>query len=152
LTVIPGIRYDRFSIDADQGDDVYVAEHGLPADSTSDAVSARIGVSYRGADTTTVPAQFAQGFRAPPYSAVSTGCTNLLAGYMTQPNVNLKPETSLNYEGGIRTAVGAVSFGATAFLNDYEDFIAQATLGFNPATGLLEFQSQNVASARIRGI
>src|SRR5690606_4105878 len=38
------------------------------------------------------------------------------------------------------------------FLNDYEDFIAQATLGFNPATGLLEFQSQNVASARIRGI
>lgn len=152
LTVIPGIRYDRFSIDADQGDDVYVAEHGLPADSTSDAVSARIGVSYRVADTTTVHAQFAQGFRAPPYSAVNTGFTNLLAGYMTQPNVNLKPETSLNYEGGIRTAVGAVSFGATAFLNDYEDFIAQATLGFNPATGLLEFQSQNVASARIRGI
>lgn len=152
LTVVPGIRYDRFSLDADQADDVYTGEHGEPADSTSDAVSARIGASFRVGAATTLHAQVAQGFRAPPYSAVNTGFSNLLGGYTTLPNVDLKPETSLNYEGGIRTSVGAVSVGATAFLNDYEDFISLATRGFNPVTRLLEFQSQNIAAARIRGI
>lgn len=152
LTVVPGIRYDRFSLDADEGDQVYVGEHGMPADTTSDAVSSRVGAALRVGATTTLHAQFAQGFRAPPYSAINTGFTNLLGGYTTLPNVGLRPETSRNVEGGVRTSAGAVSLGATAFLNDYDDFIALSTRGFNPVTRLLEFQSQNISKARIRGI
>lgn len=152
LTVVPGIRYDRFALDADETDPVYTGEHGTPADSTSDAVSSRIGAALRVGTTTTLHAQFAQGFRAPPYSAINTGFTNLLGGYTTLPNVGLRPETSRNFEGGVRTAIGRASIGATAFLNDYDDFIALTTRGFNPATRLLEFQSQNLSEARIRGI
>ncbi len=152
LTVVPGIRYDRFALDADETDAVYAGEHGVPSDSTSDAVSGRIGAALRVGTATTLHAQFAQGFRAPPYSAINTGFSNLLGGYATLPNVGLRPETSRNFEGGIRTSIGRASIGATAFLNDYKDFISLTTRGFNPATRLLEFQSQNLSDARIRGI
>jgi hemoglobin/transferrin/lactoferrin receptor protein len=36
--------------------------------------------------------------------------------------------------------------------NLYEDFIELQALGFNPATGLIEFQHRNVSRARIRGV
>src|SRR5690606_27255513 len=152
VTVVPGVRYDRYSLDADEDDAIYTGEHGLPADSSADAVSSRIGASFNVGAYTTLHAQFAQGFRAPPYSAINTGFSNLLGGYMTLPNPDLTPETSRNFEAGFRTAAGAVSVGVTAFHNSYDDFILMATKGFNPATRLLEFQSQNVSEARIRGV
>ncbi len=153
LTIVPGLRYDHFSLDADADDAVYQATQSPPAaDFSAGAVSSRLGAAFRVSDALTVHGQYAGGFRAPPYSAVNSGFTNLQGGYTTVPNTDLDPETSDNLEAGVRSAIGRVSFGATVFSNHYDDFILQASRGVNPATGLQEFQYQNVAQVEIRGL
>jgi hemoglobin/transferrin/lactoferrin receptor protein len=153
VTLVPGVRYDHFSLDADANDAVYLATLSpAAADFSAGAVSSRLGAAVRLSNAVTVHGQYAGGFRAPPYSAVNSGFTNLQGGYTSVPNTELDAETSHNIEGGVRAAVGRVSVGATVFSNDYDDFILQASRGVNPATGLQEFQYQNVAEVEIRGL
>lgn len=153
VTLVPGLRYDHFSLDADETDPVYLASlNPTPADFSAGALSSRVGLTVGLSEALTLRAQYAGGFRAPPYSAVNSGFTNLAGGYTSLPNPDLDPETSDNFEVGLRTAVGRVGFGATVFSNHYDDFIEQAVAGFNPATGLLEFQYQNVSKVRISGL
>ena len=73
-----------------------------PADFDADAVSAKFGGTFRVSNAVTLHAQYAGGFRAPPYTAINSGFTNLLGGYTSIPNTELDPETSDNVEGGIR--------------------------------------------------
>jgi hemoglobin/transferrin/lactoferrin receptor protein len=153
LTLVPGLRYDRFTVDADASDAVFLATQSpVPADFDASAVSTRLGAAVNVSTAVTVHAQYSGGFRAPPYSAINSGFTNLQGGYTSVPNADLDPETSDNFEVGVRSVVGRVSFGATVFSNHYDDFILQATRGVNPQTGLQEFQYQNVSKARIEGL
>ena len=152
LTLVPGVRFDRFRMDGDETDRVFLASLSpVPADFSDGAVSTRLGASVRVSNAVTVTGQYAGGFRAPPYSAINSGFTNLAGGYTTLPNAGLRAETSDNLELGLRS-VRAGSLGVTGFANFYRDFIQQVALGFNPATRLLEFRNENVTSARIAGI
>ena len=123
-----------------------------PADFSDGAVSPKVGVSARVTDVVTVHAQYAGGFRAPPYSAINTGFTNPQGGYVTLPNPGLRAEASDNIEVGVRTVFDRASFGVTVFSNRYDDFIDLTTIGFNPRTRLLEFQSRNLEQAEINGV
>jgi hemoglobin/transferrin/lactoferrin receptor protein len=153
LTLVPGLRYDNYSMDADENDAVYLATQSpTAADFAADRLSARLGAAVALTDEVTLHGQYAGGFRAPPYSAINSGFTNLQGGYTSIPNTELRPETSDNTELGVRAAVGRVSFGVTGFWNFYDDFIQQVQGGVNPATGLLEFQYQNVSKVEIRGL
>jgi hemoglobin/transferrin/lactoferrin receptor protein len=153
LTLVPGLRYDRFSLDADGGDAVFLASLSpAPADFKADATSAKVGAALRVSNAITLHAQYAGGFRAPPYSAVNSGFTNLQGGYTSVPNTSLDAETSDNVEFGVRASAGRVSVGVTGFWNAYENFIQQVLRGTNPATGLLEYQYQNVSKVQIRGV
>ncbi len=153
LTIVPGVRYDRFSLDANQQDAVYLAGlNPVPADFSADAVSPKIGATVLITDDLTAHAQYSGGFRAPPYSAINTGFTNLAGGYTTLPNAGLNAETSDNIEVGLRAAFGRASLDVTAFSNQYNDFIELTALGFNPGTFLLEFQSQNLSEVEIEGV
>jgi hemoglobin/transferrin/lactoferrin receptor protein len=153
LTLVPGVRYDRFSLDADASDAVYIATLSpAAADFNADATSARIGAAVAVSNALTLHAQYAGGFRAPPYSSVNSGFTNLQGGYTSVPNTELDAETSDNIEFGARTVVGPVSLGITGFWNAYDNFILQVQRGVNPTTRLLEFQYQNVSKVEIRGV
>jgi hemoglobin/transferrin/lactoferrin receptor protein len=153
LTLLPGVRFDRFSLDADSNDQVFIASLSPAAADFSDhAVSSRLGASFRASNAVTVHAQYAGGFRAPPYSAVNSGFTNLQGGYTSLPNPDLRAETSDNFEVGVRSTIGRVSVGATTFSNRYADFIQQVARGTNPSSGLLEYQYQNVSKVRINGL
>ena len=153
FTFVPGVRYDRFALDANQDDPVFIASLAPTAADFSDAaVSPKIGVAAQVTDALTVHAQYSGGFRAPPYSAINTGFTNPRGGYTTLPNPNLRAETSQNVELGVRAAFDRASLGLTAFTNRYDDFIASTSLGVNPVTRLLEFQSQNLEEAEIHGV
>ena len=153
LTLVPGVRYDHFTLDADQSDPVFLASlNPVPADFSADAVSPKFGIAARLSDVVTVHAQYAGGFRAPPYSNINTGFTNFRGGYTTLPNAGLRAETSDNVEVGIRSAFARASFDLTTFVNYYDDFIELTSLGFNPRTRLLEFQSQNLEQAEIKGV
>jgi hemoglobin/transferrin/lactoferrin receptor protein len=152
LKLVPGLRYDRFALDADASDAVFLASLSpAPADFEAGRASGKLGVAFEASPTLTLHAQYAGGFRAPPYSAVNSGFTNLLGGYTSIPNTELDPETSDNFEAGLRVSSGAFSAGATGFWNAYDDFIVQAENGTN-ADGLLVFQYQNLSRARIRGV
>ena len=153
VTLVPGVRYDHYSLDANQADPVFVA--GLnpeAADFSDGALSPKIGLAARLTDAVTLHAQYAGGFRAPPYSAVNTGFANPRGGYTTLPNTALRAETSDNLEVGVRASFDRTSLGLSAFSNRYDDFIELSDLGFNPLTRLLEFQSRNLDQAAIRGI
>ena len=153
LTVLPGVRYDRFTLDSDERDRVYIDNQNPAAvDFSADRVTARLGASFSLTTALSAHVQYAGGFRAPPYSAINSGFANLAGGYVSLPNTALRPETSDNIEGSLRGAFGRVSAGVTVFSNHYDDFILQAQRGFNPATGLLEFQYQNVSQVVIRGV
>ena len=144
LSFVPGVRYDHFALDANQNDPIFIASLNPEAADFSDgAVSPKLGVAASLTDTLTVHAQYSGGFRAPPYSAINTGFTNPRGGYTTLPNPELRAETSRNVEVGVRAAFDRTSLGLTVFSNRYDDFIASTSLGLNPVTRLLEFQSQS---------
>ena len=153
ITLVPGVRYDHYSLDANQADPIFVASlNPEPADFADAALSPKIGMAARLTDVVTLHAQYAGGFRAPPYNTVNTGFANPRGGYTTLPNPELRAETSDNMEVGIRTAFDRASFGLSAFSNRYDDFIELMDLGFNPLSRLLEFQSRNLEEAQINGV
>ena len=153
VTLVPGLRYDHYTLDADQRDPIYVASLSPEAADFADAaVSPKVGAAVRLNDTLTLHAQYAAGFRAPPYSAINTGFTSLRIGFTTLPNPDLRAERSDNIELGLRVSLDRASLGATVFSNWYADFIEIKSLGENPRTRLLEFRSENLEAATIRGL
>ena len=153
VTLIPGVRYDRFVVDADPNDAVYIASGGLPAASLdADAVSPKLGAAVQLSDALTLTAQYAAGFRAPPYSSINTGFTNLAGGYQTIANGELEAEISDNVEIGLRGSAGGTSWSLNGFRNLYEDFIELQTVGFNRQLNVIEFQNVNLTEVEIDGV
>ena len=153
VSLVPGVRFDNFALDADQQDSIYLAGLNPEAvDFRDAALSPKVGASVRLNDALTLHGQYAAGFRAPPYSAINTGFTSLRIGFTTLPNPDLRAERSDNLELGLRAAFDRASIGATVFSNWYEDFIEIKTLGENPTTRLLEFRSENLEAATITGL
>ncbi len=166
LKLVPGLRLDRYNLDADQQDSIYLSGNPgtlAPVDYIEEAVSPRLGAVLALSDEVSVFGQVARGFRAPPMSSINNGFTNQAGGYHTLPNPDLRPETSDNYELGVRATFTISnkdgkaggqrgSFSLTSFDNRYQDFIETVFLGFNPRLFLVEFQPQNLQDVRIRGL
>lgn len=151
--ITPAVRFDRYRL-RPHGDAIFAADNpGLtPTPLDDESVSPRLGVVFRALDALSLFASYNYGFRAPPYGDVNVGFTNLAGGYTTLPNPDLEPESSDNFEAGVKYSRDGMRIDLSAFYNLYDDFIQSfATVGFNPDTGLLEFQSQNVDSVRIYG-
>ncbi|MEP7117607.1 MAG: TonB-dependent receptor [Acidobacteriota bacterium] len=67
------------------------------------------------------------------------------------PNIKVKPETGNNFDLGAKFAVGRVTGGAYAFVNQYQNFIAQdLVVAITPAGPLA--QALNFADVRIQGV
>ncbi len=148
-SLTPGVRFDRFSIDAEQ------TGFNTTAVSLSDsAVSPKLGVLFRAAPQWSLYGNYASGFKAPNAFQVNNFFENVVSGYRTIPNPDLKPEKSQNFELGLRGRAGLFNFDVAAFTGDYKDLIENDRLlsgvfgsRINPAT----FQSVNIGRARISG-
>jgi len=153
-TIVPGLRADLYDLEP-TADAIYEEDNPLAAPEALDhtSVSPKLAVIRRIGEATSTYLQYAEGFRAPPYDDVNVGFTNLAFGYTAIPNPDLKPEESRGFEAGLRGALGGSYYSVAAFYNDYEDFIESlVAIGVDPESGLLVFQSQNVADARIYGV
>ena len=155
LTLVPGVRYDHFSMDADQSDPVYIASLKPGYLPTSPMARCRAEGGRRGAGhgrrhAACASTRAASGRR--PTATSTPGSRIRPGGYTTLPNAELAAEKSHNFEGGVRTTFDRASFEFTAFTNQYDQFIELTTLGFNPRTRLLEFQAENLSEAEINGI
>ncbi|GAA0711855.1 TonB-dependent hemoglobin/transferrin/lactoferrin family receptor [Dokdonella soli] len=153
LSLIPALRVDYYKLDP-KSDAIFEAGNPgvTPAGLDSTSWSPKFGAIWRFNDAVSAFAQYAHGFRAPPYSDVNIGFTNLAFGYTSLPNPHLKPETSNGLEIGLR-ANGALGwFSVSAYENRYRDFIeSQSFVGVDPQSGLMLFQSINLGRVKIRG-
>ncbi|MBP6797482.1 MAG: TonB-dependent hemoglobin/transferrin/lactoferrin family receptor [Luteimonas sp.] len=151
--LVPALRVDYYKLDPTLDnifaeDNPGVAVAGL----TETSVSPKLGAIWNFGEQWSLFANYARGFRSPPYSDVNVGFTNLQAGYTVIANPDLKPETSNGFELGLRYSGDAVYAGLTGYYNDYKDFI-ESFVQVSPDGQIpIIFQSQNVADARIYGV
>lgn len=154
VRLVPGVRVDRFEL-RPQHDPIFAEDNPgiVPADITETNVSPKLGAVWKFHGDWSLFANYARGFRSPPYNDVNLGFTNLQFGYATIPNPDLRPETSDGFELGVRYASPAVDLSVAGFLNRYDDFIESGVVVSQPPQSpLLVFQSRNVAEAEIRGV
>lgn len=153
-TLLPGLRYDHYEMKPE------VTQHYLnsqpinrnPADYRDEAISPKLGITYRIDDAHSVYGQYAAGFRAPNPVDIFGEFINFARNYQTIANPSLKPETSDSYEVGLRGQYPTGAFGVALFYNRYDDFIEQVTLANDPTgAGRMTFQYQNLDRVTIRG-
>jgi hemoglobin/transferrin/lactoferrin receptor protein len=152
LSLIPGLRFDYYKLDP-QNDPIYSEVNPVaPASLNDTSASPKLAAIWRFDDTFSAYAQYAHGFRAPPYNDVNLGFTNLAFGYTSIPNPDLKPETSNGLEIGLRGGGRYGFFSLAAYENRYRDFIeSEAVVDVDPETGFITFQSINLSRVKIRG-
>ncbi len=136
LSVIPGIRYDRFE---------YKPE-GKAANTKDDKVTGKLGAVFSLSDDFSIFTQVSQGFKAPGFSEMYY--TRVGHGYSNIANPDLKPEESLSYEIGLRGNGNLGSFELTAFDNRYKNFIDSVTIDASQGIS----QNKNIDKARIKGV
>ncbi len=153
FSLIPGLRVDYYKLEPSL-DNIFAEDNpGVAVEGMSEtSVSPKLGGIWRFGEQWSLYANYARGFRAPPYSDVNVGFTNLQAGYTVIANPDLKAETSNGYELGLRFAGPAVYAGLTGYYNDYRDFIESFVQVSAPGAMPIVFQSQNVSDARIYGV
>jgi hemoglobin/transferrin/lactoferrin receptor protein len=152
-TLVPALRVDYYEL-SPETDRIYREDNPATSPVGVDEVSfaPKLGALYRINDRLGVFFQYAHGFRSPPPEDVNIGLDLPLLNIRAVPNPDLKPERSNGYELGLRWRGAALSLTGSAYYNDYSDFIeSKVNLGADPDTGVILFQSQNIAEARIYG-
>ncbi|MBL8837277.1 MAG: TonB-dependent hemoglobin/transferrin/lactoferrin family receptor [Alphaproteobacteria bacterium] len=153
FTLLPALRFDYYHMrPSPDADFARTNTSGFQVSTVSaTALSPKFGVTWRIAEPWTAFAQYARGFRAPPYDDANIGFTNGPQRYEVLPNPNLNPETSDSFEAGVRLRLGSqLRVSAAGFYNLYHDFIDYVTLGTTPA-GITQFQPRNITRATIWG-
>lgn len=150
---IPALRVDYYRLDS-QADRIYRQDNpDLPVvDLDELSFAPKLGVMRSFGPRSSVFFQYAHGFRSPPPEDVNIGFELPLLNYRAIPNPDLEPERSDGYELGVRWGSDAGQLTVSVYYNDYRDFIeSRVNLGPDPATGVTQFQSQNIEEARIYG-
>jgi hemoglobin/transferrin/lactoferrin receptor protein len=170
FTLIPGVRYDHYSMKPKQDDgfDNVIGPGEVSAEKISDDnVSWRLGGIYDITEDVNVYFQYSQGFKVPPYDlayfyfdhvAFCDWSTFTCYGTRIIPANDLDPEESDSYEIGIRGSAGDFSYNVSAYHSDYSNFIQIAYVDtldgsyFGLPLLVDVYQYQNIAKANIEGI
>ncbi|CCN50115.1 Heme receptor [Vibrio nigripulchritudo MADA3029] len=158
LRLTPGIRFDSYNTDPN-GNVATGNSGGYTPDSytkySDSAVTGRVGAVYELNQTHKAFAQVSQGFRAPNFKELFYSFSNLNSPffkYKNIPNPDLKAETSISYELGLRSSFENADTEFVVFYNDYDNFIESKTVqaGGGPVPHV--FQHVNVDKATIKGV
>jgi hemoglobin/transferrin/lactoferrin receptor protein len=153
LILSPGVRYDKFKLSALIDDLFSAANPGVSVSDFEDSqLSKKLGLVYQLSDDYNVWLQYAEGFRIPPMDDVNIGFTNFLGGYTSLSNPDLKPESVVSIEAGIRGVTSAFSWSLSAYKNDYDDFIESLSFVGIAENGFTQFQATNIDSVEISGV
>jgi outer membrane receptor for ferrienterochelin and colicins len=130
LSATLGFRYDYIKIDSLLGANAYTP---------------KVGLNYFITDNLIWRGSFGTGFRAPTPAEVFT-TSDVGMGITVKENLNLKPETSVSFETGIKYLPSRyLNFDLAVFYTNYDNFI-QPEL-----TSASEIQFINIVKARIQG-
>ena len=149
VSVIPGLRFDRYAINPSAKDYENMSLSKL----SGQAVTPRIGAVWRLASGFSPYAQLARGFRAPTPDQVNNGFANLASGYTSIGNSELKPEYADSLEIGFRGKSHGLRYSLAGFENRYQNFISQEVIGGGGRpTNPTIYQYVNLANAKIQGV
>lgn len=159
LTITPGLRYDWIKLTPEVdtlAQQVLTSIGRQAAEQTHSALSPKLGGIWRFDPVVSAYGQITRGFRAPNYSEVNGVFRNTAQSYGITPNPDLKPETSLGFELGLRTNNGKLSSQVSVFDNHYQNFIESVRYtcpgNANCITGTSStYQSINLSRVRIYG-
>jgi len=152
--VIAAVRVDRFEL-TPRPDAVYVEDNpsSSPVSLDEADVSPKLGLIYQAGPAVDIYAQYAHGFRAPPYSDANIGLDIPLFNIRAIANPDLRSESSDGFELGMRVVTDDVDARLAVFRTHYEDFIeTKVRLGVDPESGRILFQSRNLEAATIDGV
>ncbi|WP_217125828.1 TonB-dependent hemoglobin/transferrin/lactoferrin family receptor [Hydrogenophilus thiooxidans] len=161
LTLIPGLRFDRTKLqpEVDALAQQVLTKLGRQAvKKTHSALSPKLGAIWRLDGTWSAYGQVARGFRAPNYEEVNGAFLNESQRYAVVPNPDLKPETSLGVELGLRRTAANHRLQLAVYDNRYKNFIESVQLACPgdsdcvlPAPPWRTNQSVNRSRVRIYG-
>ena len=159
LTAESGIRYS----DIQAGGSVPLFD---PADPLAPAATTRItpafsqwtantGLSWALSDDIRFVGSIAEGFRAPLLDELTSVSTNVNEG-IDVPNSDLAPETSRNYEVGIKANFNRLRGQAFVYWTDLENLIAREQIDtipdpLDPDSTIAVLQRRNIGQAEIHG-
>lgn len=164
LTLTYGARYTwvESEVKTDEGEASASAAPGsgeTPADPGRPAFSSHtkesqkdsrivfnVGGVWRGIEHTAVRASWAQGFRSP--NLMERYIPTSMGGGTVITNPDLKPETSDNFEVGVRFAPGHAVLDLALFYSDADDYITSVNVGGQQSV----YQYRNVAKAKTHGV
>lgn len=153
-SITPGVRVERFAVDV-----LTQAGYAPPATTPGVSISGvntspKLGALLRVTPQWSAYANYSSGFRAPS-AAQLNGFLDPTPGINARllPNPDLQPETSKNFELGVRGRVGDFSVDMAAFTGDYKQLIVDKKFlgGTNTVTNPNVFQTVNVDNASIWG-
>jgi len=154
LTLIPGVRYDRYEMDATvdallDGTN-QVAGFGYPVEDFEEGeVSFSLGALYDLDDTYSLFAQYAEGYRPPNFNESNQAFVNLGFRYAVVPNPDIDAENSNSFELGVRADYENAFLSFSVFKNYYDDFISSNFIGRSGSLSL--YQNQNISDVEIQG-
>jgi outer membrane receptor protein involved in Fe transport len=144
LIFYAGARYDYWkAMDAKNNS----AEGSNISDRTRNYVSPKGSIVILPDDKTTIRGTVGESFRAPVLNEMFTYRMKPSDGSTTMPNLRLKPETALTYEGNVeRIFFDRLTLGASYFSIHLDDMIYKVTINTDG-----DSQNQNIAEAWSKG-
>lgn len=162
LLMTLGLRYDKYDLKPEVDS---LAQQALTAinrqavEQSYSEFSPKLGAVWKFDDVISTYGQVATGFRAPNYNEVNGAFRNAAQLYAITPNPDLKPETSVGVELGLRARSQSARGQIAIYDNRYTDFIENMLLrcpgdprcvrigGVNYVT----YMNQNLSNVRIYG-
>lgn len=163
FVLIPGVRYTKYSMSADNGQSVETSNWS-PKVGALIKLDDEIGLEK--GDYWIMEGSYGHAFRAPTFAELFIGGSHFTTqsgifrtNGIFRPNPALKPETGKSWEVGTRFKWQGLKAKFTYFENDLKDFISTIVTATGPVfsfppprlTLTLDFQSRNVSTAAIRG-
>ena len=123
-------------------------EENMPAtgDDTNSRPVFNVGLVWTATEDLAVRASWAQGFRVPNLTEKYIGTSMGQSSGTTWGNPDLDPETSNNFEIGVRYNPDNLNFDAAVFYSIADNYIASL-----PIAGTSDYRYSNVADARTFG-
>lgn len=134
FTLNYGVRYTWVSGEASMKGQEVGSRPGAPYGEKNDASDGHavfnLGAVWRVLDDVALRASWAQGYRYPTMQELYI--TTQMGGGIAYANPDLKPETSDNFEVGVRWESERVSLDAAVFYNMADDYITDVSIGNRP--------------------
>jgi len=155
VRILGGLRVDRFDLNVfdTPGFDPGILEV-LPENQTDSAVGGTLGATVDLGEGFLLSGNVGRAFRAPNLFERYFFGPGSVGGFIV-PNAGLKPETSLQFDGGLHFRSGPLKASVNYFRNTLDSLISSAAGTFNgqpTLQGQPVFQNINIGEARIQGV